>query len=60
MLRFNPPEYGINSATTLTFAPSNVIRLAMISPISPDPKITTSRPGMKPSIFTNLCAVPAE
>ena len=31
-----------------------VIRLAIISPISPEPKITTSFPGIIPSMFTSL------
>ena len=48
------------SATHCTFAPSRVIRLAMIRPISPDPRITTFLPGIKPSRFTSFCAVPAE
>ena len=60
IFRFRPPEYGISSATALTSAPSKVIRLAMISPISPDPRITTFFPGIKPSMFTRRCAVPAE
>ena len=32
---------------------------AMISPISPDPKISTFLPTIYPSIFTYLCAAPA-
>ena len=48
------PEYGMSSATTCTLAPSKVILLAMIRPISPEPSITTFRPGMYPSIFTSL------
>ena len=60
IFRFNPPEYGISSATTCTSAPSRVILLAMIRPISPDPRITTLRPGRYPSMLTRRCAVPAE
>ena len=40
------PEYGISSQTALTFAPSRVILLAIIRPISPEPRITTSLPGI--------------
>ena len=50
----------MTSATAWTFAPSNVIRRAMIRPMSPLPRITTSRPGISPSIFTSRWAVPAE
>ena len=39
-------EYGISSQTAFTFAPSRVILLAMMSPISPEPRITTSLPGI--------------
>ena len=46
------PEYGISSQTAFTLAPSSIIRLAIISPISPEPKITTSFPGRYPFIFT--------
>ena len=60
MFRLKPPEYGMISTTFLTFAPSSVIRLAIIRPMSPEPNITTSRPGIRPSMFTNFCAVPAE
>ena len=59
MLRFNPLEYGQSSTHPTTFAPSKLIRLAMISPISPDPKISTFLPTIYPSIFTYLCAAPA-
>ena len=48
ILRFKPPEYGISSATQSTFAPSSVMRRAMIRPMSPLPRITTRRPGRQP------------
>ena len=35
------------------------MRRAMMSPMSPEPKITTRFPGMRPSRFTSFCAVPA-
>ena len=49
---FNPEEYGMISTQASTFAPCRVIRRAMISPMSPEPRITTRFPGMKPSRFT--------
>jgi len=58
-LRVSPLEYGISSTHASTCAPSNVIRRAMMSPMSPEPRITTRRPGIQPSMFTNRCAVPA-
>ena len=58
-MRFKPPEYGISSATQSTFAPSSVMRRAMIRPMSPLPRITTRRPGRQPSMLTSRCAVPA-
>ena len=39
---------------------AKAVILAMIRPISPEPKITTFRPGRYPSILTRRCAVPAE
>ena len=56
----SPDEYGISSTTALTFAPSKVILLAIMRPISPLPSMTTSLPGIYPSIFISFCAVPAE
>ena len=47
------------SLTHKTFAPSKVMRRAMMSPISPDPKMTTRLPGNQPFKLTYFCAVPA-
>ena len=41
------------------YAPSKVILRAIIIPISPEPRTTTSRPGIYPSILIYLWAVPA-
>ncbi len=59
MFLISPPEYGISSHTAFTSAPSSVMRLAMIRPISPEPRITASLPGRHPFWFTSFCAVPA-
>ena len=59
ILRFSPLEVEFISSTICTFAPSKVRRLAIISPISPLPKITTSLPTILPSMLTIFCAVPA-
>ena len=59
ILRVSPPESSMISQTAFTSAPSNVILLAMIRPISPDPKMTIFLPGIYPFMFTNFCAVPA-
>ena len=59
MLRLSPEEYGMSSATSFTSAPSHVMRRAMMRPMSPLPRITTLRPGRKPSMFTSRCAQPA-
>ena len=40
----SPLGYGWISNTASTLAPSNVMRLAMIMPMSPEPKIITWRP----------------
>ena len=47
------------SQTISTFAPSQTMRRAMMSPMSPDPRITTRRPGIMPSMLTRRCAQPA-
>ena len=49
----------MTSATAWTLAPSRVMRRAIIRPMSPLPRITTSRPGISPSMFTSRWAVPA-
>ena len=59
MLRLRPEEYGISSQTIFTFAPSQVMRRAMMRPMSPEPSITTSRPGRYPSMLHRRCAQPA-
>ena len=59
MLRLSPLEYGISSTHASTFAPWNVMRRAMMRPMSPEPRITTRLPGITPSMFTSRCAVPA-
>ena len=59
MLRVRPAEYGISSTTAFTWAPSRVILLAMMRPISPEPRMTRFLPGIIPSMFTNFCAFPA-
>ena len=56
MARFLQVNLGVNAALLatillvwnvwVTFAPSRVIRLAMIRPISPEPRITTSLPTL--------------
>ena len=45
-------EYKLN--TMVMDISEQKIVTAMISPISPEPKITTSRPGIYPSMFTSL------
>ena len=50
---------GMISATSFTSAPSHVMRRAMMRPMSPLPRMTTLRPGRKPSMFTSRCAQPA-
>ena len=47
------------SATPITLAPSSFIRLAMIKPISPLPKINTLLPIFNPSTFKYFWATPA-
>ena len=59
MFLLSPPEKGMSSATHATCAPSSVMRRAMMRPMSPDPRITTSLPGRRPSMLTSLWAVPA-
>ena len=59
MLRDRPPGKGRISTTPFTWAPSQTSRRAMISPMSPEPRMTTSRPGRYPSMFTKRCARPA-
>ena len=58
-MRVRPPEYGMISTQARTFAPSSVIRRAIIRPISPEPRISTRLPTIKPSQFKSRCAVPA-
>ena len=48
MLRRSPLECSMISQTHSTFAPSSVMRRAMISPISPEPRMTTRFPGRCP------------
>ena len=59
ILRLRPEEYGISSTTARTFAPSRVILLAIMRPMSPEPRMTTLLPGIFPWILVKYCAVPA-
>ena len=59
-LRRRPDGCGINSCTPTTSAPCDAKRRAMISPMSPDPRITARRPGRHPWRFMKFCALPAE
>lgn len=55
----NPEHLGNNSYTPRTLAPSNVHLLAIIRPISPDPKITILCPGNWPFKLIIAWAKPA-
>ena len=46
MFRVRPPEYGMTSMQASTFAPSSVMRRAMMRPMSPEPRMTTRLPTM--------------
>ena len=58
-LRRRPLAYGMSSYTPSTEIPSSVQRRAMISPMSPEPKITAREPGLRFSILMYRCARPA-
>ena len=58
-LRRRPLAYGMSSYTPSTEIPSSVQRRAMISPISPEPKMTAREPGLRFSILMYRCARPA-
>ena len=60
ILRASPPLCGIISYTPSTCEPSQTRRRAIISPISPEPKITTLSPTFFPSMLMSFCAQPAE
>ena len=59
MLRVKPEGVGLASYTPSTSAPSSVRRRAMMSPMSPLPRMTQRRVGSSPSRFVKFCAVPA-
>ena len=56
-LRASPVAFS--PSTRLTLAPSSVSRLAIMRPISPEPRITTFFPGSRFWIFIIYWAVPA-
>ena len=58
-LRRRPLAYGMSSYTPSTETPSSVQRRAMISPMSPEPKMTAREPGLRFSILMYRCARPA-
>ena len=49
----------MSSQTASTFAPSRVIRRAMMRPMSPEPRMTARFPGSSPLRLTNFWAAPA-
>ena len=55
----SPPGTAFISATHRTVAPSRVSRRAMMSPMSPEPKMTTRRPTIRFLVFIRFWAAPA-